>query len=85
MKNIQDENKDKELQESFKKQLKMMFYFNLFHTFIIGLFIIFLYKNTKVLIFLLILIAFIWIYTGIKMLYLHKVNKKMEEDNKEKK
>lgn len=73
-------NKQEELMKLFKKQFKVQLIINLINTGIILIFIGFFYKNKSVLIFLLILMAVLWLYIGLKLLYLRKAIKMMEDE-----
>lgn len=80
MNNEPKTNKQDDLIKIFKKQFKVQVILNLFNTILILIFMVIFYKNKSILIFLLILIGVLWLYIGLKLLYLRKAIKKMEEE-----
>ncbi len=81
MNDLNENKKDEELKKMFKSQLKVLFYFNLGYTLLIAIAMIVFHKNITVVIFFAVVIVVMWLYSGVKMLYLYRSLKKMNEEN----
>lgn len=80
----QKPNKQDNLIKIFKKQFKVQVIINLFNTVLILIFMIIFSNNKSVLTFSVALLIVLWLYIGLKLLYLRKAIKKLEEEkNKE--
>lgn len=75
-----EELNNENLMKMFKKQLKSQLIINLSNTGIILLFILIFRKSLRVVIFFSILIGALWLYSGIKMIYLWRGIKRLRKE-----